>query len=360
MKFCIDNTKLNLNLAKSNSLTIKSVPQEYKVYMQDVSPSSLLDSMYKDGDVLLIDRKLIDLHNIQVDKYKSFLLVADEKNKTIETCLKLVSYLKENGLNKANTLHVVGGGIIQDIGSFVSAIYKRGINWILYPSTLLSMCDSCIGGKNGINFNGMKNQLALFSSPSEVHVCIDFIDTLKSREISSGLGEVLKLYALGGNNMLDQYEELVSEGIPKNKEAYKSLILDSLSVKKSVIEYDEFELNIRRSLNYGHTLGHAIESLSNYKIPHGQAVVLGMLLVNKIFNKNFTQLDKLCSELISFEDMRNISLEGIKSLLLNDKKTIGDEAVFVVLDELGETNFYRKKIDDSLVAKIEQETDAIF
>jgi 3-dehydroquinate synthase len=358
MEFYIDNTKLDLNLIESDSLTIKSVPQEYKVRMHDVAPSALLDKIYKTGDVVLVDHKLLDLHNIQPDKYNTFPLTAHEANKTIETCLDLISYLKKNNFNKANTLHVIGGGIIQDVGSFVAAVYKRGIRWILYPSTLLSMCDSCIGGKNGINFNGIKNQLALFSSPTAVHVCINFIETLEDREIKSGLGEVLKLYALGGNSMLSQYESLVSKGTPNNKDAYKSLILNSLSIKKSVIEYDEFELNIRRSLNYGHTIGHAIETLSNYTIPHGQAVVLGMLLVNKIFNRSFTQLDRLCTELVRSDSIKNISLKGIKSLLLNDKKTIGGDAVFVVLDQPGKTNFYKKKIDTSLIERISKEINA--
>ena len=359
MKFHIDDTKLNFNLVEDNSLIINSVPQKYKVQIHTSRPSLLLEELYSEGDVLLIDYKLINLHDIRASKYNMFPIHAEENNKTIETCLELISYLKKNGFNKANTLHVVGGGIVQDIGSFAAAVYKRGIKWILYPSTLLSMCDSCIGGKNGINFNGAKNQLALFSSPTAVHICTEFITTLQSREIKSGLGEVLKLYALGGNDLLDRYENLVSNGIPNNKEAYKRLILDSLSVKKSVIEYDEFELNIRRSLNYGHTIGHALESLSDYKIPHGQAVVLGMMLVNKIFNKNFNQLDRLCSELIDPEDINNIPLEGLKSLLLNDKKTIGADAIFVVLDQIGETNFYKKKIDDSLVKKIEQEMHKI-
>ena len=357
--FYIDQTKLNLDLTKCPRFEVDSSPRKYDVCIYESDPFILIEETYADGDVVLIDQKLIDLYNVDIERYLIFLVDAKEENKTIETCLGLISLLRRVNFNKANTLHVIGGGIIQDIGSFVGAAYKRGVDWILYPTTLLSMCDSCIGGKTGINYDGIKNQLALFSSPKEVYICTEFITTLEDREIKSGLGEVLKLYSIGGNNLLNDYEALVSQGMPNSREAFKELISKSLSVKKAVIEYDEFEFNIRKSLNYGHTIGHALEALSNYNIPHGQAVVLGMILVNKVYDKNLKQLERLCLDLVDLEKLRKISLNGIKQFLLSDKKTVGTMATFVVLDKLGITNFYMKSIDDDLINRIVLEIEKI-
>ena len=144
------------------------------------------------------------------------------------------------------------------------------------------MSDSCIGGKAGVNYKGAKNQLALFSAPNEVIINPSFINTLEKKDIQSGLGEILKLYITGGPAMLSTYDRCIKNGTIVNKDDAKSLIMGALAIKKAVIELDEFELNIRKALNYGHTLGHAIESISNYAIPHGVAVVVGMMLVNQM------------------------------------------------------------------------------
>ena len=361
MKFEIDNKILNLEEADKDNFYINSHPEKYSISLTDKQPLDSIENIYADGDVVLVDKKLISLYGLNTS-LKNMLLYpveATEENKTIETCLELVKFLSERGFNKGNALHVVGGGIIQDIGSFTGAIYKRGINWTLFPSTLLSMCDSCIGGKNGINFNGIKNQLALFSSPKQVIICTKFINTLKEKEIKSGLGEALKLLSMGGEKLIKEYNSMVKKGQIMDNSSYPHLIKRSLFVKKQVVEKDEFELNIRKALNYGHTIGHALETMSNYEITHGESVAIGMLLINKMYSRDLELLNTLCSDLIDVKKLKLVDLSGLKGLILKDKKTVGTEITFIVLEKSGKTVFIREEVNDLLVERIISEINTL-
>ena len=361
INFIVDGVALSSNileLAGGNSFEIKSVPKNYKVFWNEKNPTDVIDSEYKEGDVILMDRDLFDLYPV---KNKTIYLVeATEDNKSITKILEVIEFLFNKNFNKGNKLLVVGGGIIQDIGAFVSAIYKRGISWVLFPSTVLSMCDSCIGGKTGINYGDTKNQLALFSAPDKIIICPTFIKTLSEESIRSGLGEILKLCVTGGEFFLNLYRKYVTKGRVEESEYYKFLIFGALAVKKAIIESDEFELNIRKSLNYGHTIGHVLESLSNYNIPHGQAIVTGMLIVNKLNKFSNPMLDRLCMDLINKRDLKKLELGGIKSLLLKDKKAIGNEITFVFVDSPGNTVFSNIKITNKLITKIEDSIREIY
>ena len=360
MDFKIDNKTLKVKNFSKNTFEVKSQPVKYSVCLTESDPLEYVTKTYKKGDVILIDKKLVSLYNFDsLSNSALYSVEAVERNKTIETCLDLVRFLSNIGFNKGNTLHVIGGGIIQDIGSFTAAVYKRGVNWVLFPSTLLSMADSCIGGKNGINYNGTKNQLALFSSPTSVVICTKFIKTLENKEIKSGLGEALKLLAMGGPELLKQYVSMVRNGKVLNESDYLSLIKNSLAVKKEVIEFDEFELTIRQCLNYGHTIGHALETLSKYEIPHGEAVAIGMLLVNKLYNTDTHELNAACKDLIDFEKLKSVDLAGLKDLILKDKKTFGDQTTFIVLKNYGETVFIKETINDNFISRIVDEINNI-
>ena len=361
ISFIIEQIKFEYNFSdfiEKSSFKIKSVPKNYSVFWNQDNPIDIISREYTEGDVILMDNNVFNLYPIK-DKV-IYLIKANENNKSIESILKLIKFLSDRNFNKGNKLIVIGGGIIQDIGAFTSAIYKRGINWVLLPSTLLSMCDSCIGGKTGINHGNAKNQLALFSSPSKVIICPRFIETLSDNDIKSGLGEILKLFTTGGDYFVNQYSKYVKRGIVQAKENYKFLIFGALFIKKVIVEHDEFELNIRKSLNYGHTIGHAIESLSNYNISHGQAVVIGMMVVNKINKFNHSLLDNLCMDLINKEDLKNVNLDGLQSLLAKDKKTIGNETTFVFVDKLGETRFEKIEITNDFIENLYHSVSRIY
>jgi 3-dehydroquinate synthase len=330
--FKIDNISL-IKEESSDIFDIKSHPLEYNVCFQDFKQN------WDSEDCILIDSNIKKLYDIKHNNI--FELQAIENNKSIETCLSLCDFLLSRNFNKKNVLHVIGGGITQDIGAFTSKIYKRGINWVYYPTTLLSQCDSCIGGKTALNFNNYKNQLALFSAPTKVIIDTAFLKSLKHIDYASGMGEIVKLFITGGESLLQDYDTLSLE----------EKIKESLMVKKAVIEYDEFELNIRKSLNYGHTFGHAIESLSKYAIPHGLAVILGIYIISKIFptDKNITEFIERNFD-ISY--LNTIDHSRLLNLIKTDKKALGNQICFVHSPKVGKTNFIYEKLDVSLEKQI--------
>lgn len=345
--------------AERSSFTVKSCPRPYDVVWDTTEkPQDTIVQVFNENpkNILVIDRNVYNLYlkNEGLDESRIYFIDATEENKTMQTVLDLASFLEDKRFTKGEKLIAVGGGITEDISAFIGAAYKRGIYWELFPTTLLSMCDSCIGGKTGINYNKAKNQMALFSAPRRVVINQNFLKTLHPREIKSGLGEILKLSVTGGKALVDLYASLVKDGQVVGFEDFRPLILGALWVKKAIVEDDEFELNIRRSLNYGHTIGHAIEVLTEYAIPHGQAVALGMIVVDKLsanrgmFDEQSRQyIKKLAKELLNAEQTAHIHTQGLLDLIQKDKKTIGNKTNFVVMTDLGKTVFLPVELDSS-------------
>lgn len=349
-----------------DSFEVNSVPRPYLVKWDETKdPCDFIKALMTENEnnLLLIDQNVYNLYcqNLNIPESKIYKAEATEEFKTLDGVVSVIEFLEKNKFTKGETLVVVGGGIIQDIGAFVGACYKRGIKWIFLPTTLLSMCDSCIGGKTGINHNKAKNQLALFSAPSSVCINPNFLKTLNPREIKSGLGEIIKLFVTGGREFVDKYIKLVKNGSVADFSSFKPLIMGALSVKKAIVEEDEFELDLRRSLNYGHTVGHAVEVLSDYKIPHGQAVAIGMVVVDKLSTnrsrlpENERQLIKQTAiDLLDSDIMQNISVDGMENLLKKDKKTIGNAVNFVIIDSIGDMKFLKEQLDTDLLAEIQK------
>lgn len=367
IKYYIENKEYNIpeNFYKLSHFTVKSSPRPYNVnikFSENIlhEIQDLLDENPK--NLLFVDKNVYNLYftDLNVKESRVFKAEANEKFKTLNIgVIDLIKFLENNDFTKAEKLIVIGGGVIEDVGAFVGAAFKRGINWVYYPTTLLSMCDSCIGGKTGINHDNTKNLLALFSAPRKVVININFLKTLSEFDIKSGMGEILKLFVTGGKIFIDLYQECVKNGKIKIFEDYKQLILGALSVKRAIIEDDEFEFCNRKSLNYGHTLGHAIEVLSDYKIPHGQAVIIGMVIVNKLSEikgylneKDYKLTQKLSKELLGTSIIKNVNLSGLDILLKRDKKTEGSFANFVIISALGNTKFVKINIDNELLKLI--------
>lgn len=360
--YCDTDLLSNLNFV------VQSVPKSYRVtWLNDLKPFEKINQLLAENpkNLLLIDANILQLYQSQLEVSPDaiFTAQATESFKTLEGVTQLLDFLQKKEFTKGETLIVVGGGVIQDVGAFVGAVYKRGIPWIHFPTTLLSMCDSCIGGKTGINYNGAKNQLALFSAPTAIIINSNFLKTLDEEAIRSGLGEILKLCITGGEYFVDLYQNTVHQGAVVSADAFQQLIGAALCVKKAIVEEDEFELNHRRSLNYGHTLGHAIEILSDYLIPHGQAVAVGMALVNELSHQygllnteELSELNTLCYDLLSGpvrEVLRNIKLDQIISLLQKDKKTEGQTTSFVFMKTVGDTHFVKLLLNDELLSQID-------
>ncbi len=346
--------------------TVHSVPRNYQTVLDETqTPFQLVQRMLDENpkNLLLVDQNVWQLYgkNFRVESNRVMLVQANEEFKTFHNGVEqAISFLEKNNFGKGETLLVVGGGVTQDIGAFVGAVYKRGIAWRFFPTTLLSMCDSCIGGKTGINYHKAKNQLALFSAPRQVIICPAFLRTLQEREIKSGLGEILKLFITGGKELLSRFSNYVSsDGKVKDFASFKPLILGALGVKKQIVEKDEFELNIRKSLNYGHTLGHAIEVLSDYAIPHGQAVTMGVLIVNQLSRRRGllkpqeeNEIRTLAKNLFQTSRLSPHLVQELPQLLLKDKKSVGNAVNFVLIAAAGDTRFVKMEVTPQLTEEL--------
>jgi len=268
----------------SEIFTIKSIFRNYRVALADSFEKSILQ-YGKENSFILVDQKLLALFEKQfasiLSKYHLISIEAIETNKTIDYCQKLIKRLIESGIRKDSKVIAVGGGIVQDITAFTSSILFRGIDWVFYPTTLLAQADSCIGSKTSINVGAYKNLVGNFYPPVEINIDLSFLETLPVGEIKSGIGEILHFYLVAGSefveSLVNEYDDLISK-----PSLMKKYIMESLRIKKRVIEIDEFDKNERNLFNYGHTFGHAIEAVTAYGIPHGQAVTMGMDMANFI------------------------------------------------------------------------------
>lgn len=285
---------------------------------------------------------------------------AVEKNKTLEGTQKYIEFLLENKIQKKHKIVVLGGGLVQDIGSFTSHIIKRGIEWIFIPTTLLSMADSCIGAKSGINIGKYKNQVGSFHPPIEIYIYSGFLNTLSKDDLINGIGEITK-HALikGGKAYVNLEKEL--DKIYSNKNAAEKIIFDSLLIKKEIVEEDELEKGIRKLLNYGHTFGHALEGYTKNKIPHGLGVLIGMDLANYISMKRkllaLKEFEKIHTLLKKFISVKKIPIKNVDlyiKFLLTDKKVAGNAVDAILCKGIGKIKIIRINFDKQLTDNIKE------
>ena len=202
---------------------------------------------------------------------------ATEGNKSLERMPEVILQLRQYGANRTTHLVAIGGGVIQDVATFVASIYMRGIAWTYMPTTLLGMADSCIGGKSSVNVLGYKNLVGNFYPPVEVMIDIDFVRTLNAEMVVGGLYEAAKIcFARGEQEFLAYLGEYPSANMLPDRA--QRVVMRALLTKKWFIETDEFDQKERLLLNFGHTFGHAIEAGTNFAISHGIAVGVGMLV----------------------------------------------------------------------------------
>jgi 3-dehydroquinate synthase len=287
----------------------------------------------------------------------TFLVSAIEENKSISTVLEVIDFLEQNKVTKSSMLYVVGGGIMQDLGAFAGYIYKRGIPWTYVPTTLLGQGDSSVGGKTALNHKKTKNLLALFSAPRKIITDTGFLKTLPKDDWFSGIGEIFRLCVTGGKDFLDAFDRELDAFLRGDMDATSRLIATSLSAKKAIVEFDEFELDLRRSMNYGHSFGHALEALTDYKISHGVGVAIGILVENEIaFHRNLLSKSErdyllaLGSKIIppkAFNTFVKANLDGIIDLLRRDKKAEGTILKLATLESIGQMRFIDFSLDGS-------------
>lgn len=266
-----------------------------------------------------------------------------EINKTIDTCIGVWNTLSELDADRKSLMINIGGGVITDLGGFVACTFKRGISYINVPTTLLSMVDASVGGKTGVDLGHLKNQIGVISNPDLVLIDTQFLDTLPKDQMRSGLAEMLKHGLITGESYWNKFTDLSK----LNLDDLDELIHESVIIKRNVVEEDPFENGLRKTLNFGHTLGHAIESyfLSNpnkITLLHGEAIAIGMILASYIsteligFPKETTNSIKKL--FLSYYDKVNIEKSdypNIIELLKYDKKNNHGNINFVLLEAIG-------------------------
>lgn len=265
----------------------------------------------------------------------------DEAVKNLSSVQMLYDQLTQYSAKRNLTMISVGGGILQDITGFVASTLYRGIHWVLVPTTLLAQADSCIGSKTSLNYKGFKNLIGTFYPPSEIFICPEFLKTQKDLDFYSGLGEVVKLHIMDGISKTRELLDIFPRILEKESASLLKAIKESLLIKKNYISDDEFDTGRRNLLNFGHCFGHAIETTSQFEIPHGQAVVLGILLANIVaMNRGLLSHDThifvaeklLLPSLIIKPKREHFDPEHIIDAMKKDKKRTDEGLALVMMN----------------------------
>jgi len=268
---------------------------------------------------------------------------AGEASKNIQTTLRICDTLMEMGIDRTSALIALGGGVVGDMAGFVASIYMRGIPYIQVPTTLLAQVDSSIGGKTGIDLAIGKNILGTFYQPKGVFIDLAFLKTLKPQELQNGLAEIVKYGIIDDPELLNTLETKGQDIRNGNVDLLKEIVTNSCRIKKGIIEIDETEKGIRRILNFGHTIGHAIETESGYTIPHGDAVSMGMAAeailsehMQYLSAEELTRITALIRTLgLPDRIPKGLNPEGIVACMKGDKKKAGDALNIVLLKKIG-------------------------
>lgn len=275
----------------------------------------------------------------------SVIIPSGENYKNNDTINNIYKELIEKEVDRNGLLIALGGGVVGDMTGFVAATFLRGIDFVQVPTTLLAMTDSSIGGKTGIDFGPYKNMIGAFKMPLLVCINISTLDTLPEREFQSGMAEVIKsalIYDSAFYEWLNTNESAIND---KNKDNLLQMIYNACNIKNDVVTKDPYEKGLRRILNFGHTIGHAIEAASGFLMKHGECVALGMIAAAKISNdKNLISENDLKSIIDTIKGFNlpttlsidDISADDIAKLTLNDKKMDGNKINFVLLKNIGE------------------------
>lgn len=322
---------------------------DYNIYIGDIwaTWNAFLKARNYSKVVVLVDENIKE-HCLPIWEAKTnieeYLLVkieAGEQNKTIETCQKIWALMVEGEVNRSALMVNLGGGVIGDMGGFCASTFKRGIDFVQFPSTLLSQVDASIGGKLGIDFNQVKNSIGVFRNPQAVFVEPTFLKSLDPREIRSGFAEIIKHSLIADAEHWAHLNQLKT----LNSVDWPTYLAPSLEIKKAVVTEDPFEKGLRKALNFGHTIGHAIESVfleTASPLLHGEAIAIGMIceayLSHKIAGLNQSELQQIETFILNIYDsveLDKADYEQFLSLMKKDKKNERDEINFSLLPTIG-------------------------
>jgi 3-dehydroquinate synthase len=281
---------------------------------------------------------------------------AGEENKNMYTCIDLWHTLIDLEADRKSILLNLGGGVITDIGGFVASTFKRGIDFINIPTTLLAMVDASVGGKTGVDLGNLKNQIGVINEPKSVVILSKFLETLPSNQMRSGLAEMLKHGLIYDKLYWDKLKNLND----LNTDDLDVLIKQSIEIKNTIVSQDLKENGIRKALNFGHTLGHAIESYcleseDKNQLLHGEAIAIGMILEshisyqsNLISKDDYAEIKYIITDVFEKIVFNEYDIQNILNLLVFDKKNEFGNVQFTLLNKIGESKI-NQIVDESLI-----------
>lgn len=345
--------QVRFNEGASRNYKIEIKPNLFKEI-----PAYLKKHKFAHRYVIITDSKVSKLYGQSLKKnltsagIKSFLLTftAGEKQKTLSTAEKLINKMLKLQISRSDAIIALGGGVVGDLAGFVASTYMRGIRVIQAPTTLLAMVDASIGGKTGVNVDAGKNLLGTFHQPHAVLIDPNMLKTLPSDEWENGFAEIIKYSIITKSPLFRLLNEHSLAELKTQKNVLNKIIIQCCQIKASIISKDETENNTRMVLNYGHTVGHALERYFDYSISHGKAVAMGMKFINSMaykldqLNQNDqVRIQKLINQYVNTTKFEQKILskkvyQKIWHYMQNDKKVRKSKIYFIVPKSIGHVN----------------------
>lgn len=346
-------------------IIVKLEDRSYPIYIGKniLSDKSLLGKINVNNFALVTNKKIKSLHLSKIKnnsiKKNQIILSDGEKYKNQESISKIYSYLLKNKFSRDSCLVAFGGGVIGDMTGYASATYQRGINFIQIPTTLLSMVDSSVGGKTGINHPLGKNMIGAFHQPIAVIIDTEILKTLSKRQFNAGMAEVIKYGIIKDKNFFKWITKNCLNIKLQDPESIIKIIKRSCEIKAEIVSQDEEEKNIRALLNLGHTFGHAIENVLGYgKWLHGEAIACGFLIASSVAIQNKTMSINQYNDIKNLLEVfdlptklpKNINIEDLFNAMLVDKKVKDNKMVYVLPNGIGDS-YITNKISKKMVMK---------
>ncbi len=296
----------------------------------------------KEQVIIITDSNVNSLYNKEFNKYPIIEIGTGEEIKTLETIQFIYEKLIELEADRTTFILGIGGGIVCDITGFVASTYMRGVRFGFVASTLLAQVDASLGGKNGVNLNKFKNMIGVFNQPDFVICDMNMLKTLPEKEILCGMGEIVKHTLIAYSSMFSYLEENYNKAVSLDNKVIEKLVYESVVIKSDVVNKDEKEKGLRRILNFGHTIGHAIEKNSN-EYTHGEAISIGMVMAAALsVKKKYLKKEELQRIIDLLKKIKlpvsvQIEKEKIIDAIKKDKKREGATVSFILLDGIGKT-----------------------
>jgi 3-dehydroquinate synthase len=343
------------------SMQITSHSGPYTVWFRDSVTAAVADIPVDRPLHVVVDPRVAALHEKSLTPLLRCAravheMEALETNKSLEVAPELVRKLSAGGIRRDHLLLAIGGGIIQDVTCFVASILFRGIDWAFLPTTLLAQADSCIGSKSSINAAGIKNLVGNFYPPRLISISPEFLTTLDECDVRSGVGEMLKVHIIDGPTSFDRiagaYEQLFTDPT-----VMLAFIRKSLEIKQTLIEIDEFDRGPRNIMNYGHSFGHAIEAATDFVVPHGIAVTMGMDMANFVSNnigrlptQQFLRMHRTLRRNYEGFERVPVPVDRLLEAMSHDKKNVGTDLTIILPNSESRTEKTRVAPDEAFRA----------